>query len=96
MKKNIMALSITHCFEFITALRGFHVYGNTMNWKPYNGKEIVFKCELNNKHDEFAVCGKAMLPGKIASVIVVYVPKENIKIYLVRYSVRSESICNCG
>ena len=71
-----MAFSITPCFKFITALQGFHVYGNTVNWKQYNGQEIVFKCELNNKHDKFAVCGKAMLPGKIASVIVGHVPKE--------------------
>ena len=56
MKKNIMALSIAHCFEFIIALRGYHVYVNAVNWKPYNGQEIVFKCELNNKHDKFAVC----------------------------------------
>ena len=71
-----MDLSVTHCFNFITALRGFHAYHSTVNWNPCIEQKIFFKREFDNKHDRFAVCSKAMLPGKIAPVVVGYVPKE--------------------
>ena len=44
---NNMETSLTHCFNLITALRGFHVYYNTVNSNPYAGQEIAFKCEFN-------------------------------------------------
>ena len=47
-----------------------------MNWNPYIGQDLSFKCELNNMHDKIAVCGKALLPGKIAPVIVGHVAKK--------------------
>ena len=69
-------MAATDCFTFITALRGFHVYHKTVNWIPYIGQDLSFKCELNNMHDKFTVCGKALLPGKIAYVVVGHVAKE--------------------
>ena len=69
-----MATSLTHCFNFITTvLRGFHVYHNTVNWSPFDGQEVAFKCEFNDPYDKFAGCGKAILPGKIAPVVVGHV-----------------------
>ena len=69
-------MTTTDCFTFITALRTFHVYHDTVNWNPYIGQDLSFKCELNNMHNTFAVCGKALLPGKISPVVVGHVAKE--------------------
>ena len=69
-------MATTDFFTFITALRGFHVYHNNMNWNSYIGEDLSFKCKLNNMHDKFAVYGKALLPGKIAPVVVGHVAKE--------------------
>ena len=66
----------TDCFTFIAALYGFQVYHNTVNWSPYIEQDWSFKCELNNMHDKFTVCGKALLPGKIAPVVAGHVTKE--------------------
>ena len=63
-------------YEFFTALRGFHVYSNTVNWRLYVGQKITFKREHNNPHDRFAVAGKTRLKGKIALVTVGHVPRE--------------------
>ena len=63
-------------YEFFTALRGFHVYSNTVNWRQYVGQKITFKREHNNPHDRFVVAAKTMLKGKIASVTVDHVPRE--------------------
>ena len=69
-------MAATDFFTFITALRGFHVYHNNVNWNSYIGQDLSFKCELHNMHDKFAVCGKALLPGKIAPVVVGHAAKE--------------------
>ena len=63
-------------YEFFTALRGFHVYSNTVNWRQYVGQKITFKREHNNPHDRVAVAAKTMLKGKIAPVTVDHVPQE--------------------
>ena len=62
--------SIQHSFEFTTGLRGYHVYKNTENWKPFVGQEISLKRELSNEHGRFAVAGKVLLPNKLARVVV--------------------------
>ena len=63
-------------FQFFTALRGFHVYSNTVNWVPYKGQNIIFKREYNNKHDRFAVAGRTPLKGHIGPITVGHVPRE--------------------
>ena len=63
-------------FEFFTGLRGFRVYCNTVNWVPYVGQNIIFKCEYNNKHDRFSVAGKTPLKGRITPITVGHVPRE--------------------
>ena len=68
--------SIQHSFEFTTGLRGYHVYRNTENWKPFIGQEISFKRELSNEHDRFAVDGKVLLPNKLVRVVVGHIPRE--------------------
>lgn len=65
----------TH-FEFFTALRGFHVYCNTVNWEPYVGQKISFKREHNNKYDKFAVAGQALLRGRLGEITVGHIPRE--------------------
>jgi hypothetical protein len=67
---------MTETFEFLTGLRGFHVYCNTVNWVPYTGQNISFKREHNNKHDNFAVAGKTLLKGRIGPITVGHVPRE--------------------
>ena len=59
----------------MTALRSFHVYSNTVNWRPYVGQKITFKREHSNLHP-FAVAGKTMFKGKITPVAVGHVPRE--------------------
>ena len=71
-----LKMEATDCFNFIAALRGFHVYHDTVNWNLYIGQDLRFKCELNNIRDKFAVCGKALLPEKIAPVVAGLVAKE--------------------
>ena len=66
----------TDCVIFITVLHGFHVYHNTVNWNPYIGQNLCFKWESNNMHDKFAICGKALLPGKIVPLVVWHFAKE--------------------
>ena len=67
---------MTDTFAFFTEFRGFHVYCNTVNWVPYVGQIIIFKREYNNKHDWFAVAGKTLFKGRIASITVEYVPRK--------------------
>ena len=67
--------SIQHSFEFTTGLRGYHVYKNTENWKPFVGQEISFKRELLNEHNHFAVAGKFLLQNKLARVVVGHIPR---------------------
>ena len=67
---------MTDTFEFFTGLRGFHVCCHTVNWVPYIGQNIIFKREYNNKLDRFAVAGKTLLKGRIASITVGHVPRE--------------------
>ena len=59
---------MTNIFEYFTGLRGFHVYSNTMNWKPHIGQKISFKQEHNNRYDKFTVAGKTLLKGRIGAV----------------------------
>ena len=63
-------------FEFYTGLRGFHVYSNTLSWKPYVGQKITFKREHNNPYHKSAVAGKVTLKGKIGLIVVGHVPRE--------------------
>ena len=69
-------MATNDCLTFITPLRSFHVNHNTLNWNPYIGEDLSFKCELNNVPDKSAVCGKAFLPGRIAAVVVRPLVKE--------------------
>ena len=69
---------MTDTFAFFTEFRGFHVYCNTVNWVPYVGQIIIFKREYNNKHDRFAVAGKTLFKGRIASFTVEYVPRKQV------------------
>ena len=63
-------------FEFPSALRGFHVYKNTKNWRPVKGQEMTFHHEFDNNFDRFAVAGKTLLLGKLAPSIAGHVPRE--------------------
>ena len=71
-----MTSAVTHCYQFTTALRVFHVYYNLVNWKLFVGQKLTFNCERNNPHDKFAVCGKTILPGKLVNSVVGHVPRE--------------------
>ena len=64
-------MTLTNCFSIITALRGFHVFHNGVNSNLRIGKEISCKCELNNEQEMFALSDSAILPGKIAPVLLV-------------------------
>ena len=66
-------------YEFLTALRSFHVYSNTGNWRPYVGQKIPFEREHSNPHDRFVVAGNIMFEGKIAPVTVGHVPRELVR-----------------
>lgn len=63
-------------FEYFTGLRGFHVYSNTVNWKPHIGQKVSFKREHNNTYDRFAVAGTTLLEGRIGAVTVGHIPRE--------------------
>lgn len=52
-------LEVLYSSQFTTGLRGFHVYKETVKWKPFKGQKISFKREMANKHDRFAVAGHA-------------------------------------
>ena len=65
-----------HHFEFFTALRGFHLYSNTINWKLCNWHKLTFKGEHKNPYNKFAVAGKTLLKGKTKLIIVRHVPRE--------------------
>ena len=64
----------TGTFDFITGLRGFHVYRDI--WKPSLNQFISFKQERNNCYDRFAVAGMTKLPGTLAASIVDHMPRE--------------------
>ena len=68
--------SVVQHFEFASALRGFHVYKNTENWRPVKGQELTFHREFVNNCGRFAVYGKTLLPGKLAPPIVGHVSRE--------------------
>ena len=61
---------MVNSFEFYTGLRGYHVYSNTVSWKPYVGLKITFKREHNNPYDKFAVAGNVTMKGKIGLIVV--------------------------
>ena len=69
-------IAATDCFSFVTSLHGFHAYHHTVSRNPYIEQEISFKRELNNTCDKCAICGKAILPGQIAPVVIGHVTKE--------------------
>ena len=60
--------------KFVTGLRGYHVYRS--DWKPFVKQPLSFKQEKDNKHDRFAVSGKALLPGTLFPSIVGHIPIE--------------------
>ena len=66
--------------ELFTGLRGFHVYSNTVNWRPYVGQTLTFKREHDNRHDKFAIAGKTMLKGKIGLIIVGHIQESYLVI----------------
>ena len=68
--------AVVQHFKFALALRGFHVYKNTENWRLVKGQESTFHLEFDNDFDRFAVTGKTLLPGKLAPSIVRHVPHE--------------------
>ena len=49
---------------------------STENWRPVKGQELTFHLEFNNDFNRFAVTGKTLLPGKLASSIVIHAPNE--------------------
>ena len=63
-------------FEFYTGLRGYHVYSNTVGWKPYVQEKIILKRKHKNPHDKFAVAGKVTMKGKIGLIVIGHVPRE--------------------
>ena len=69
-------LQALHSFKFTTGLRGFHVYKDTVKWKPFKGQKITFKREMDNKYDRFAVAGRVLLPHKIGQITVGHIPRE--------------------
>ena len=42
-----------------------------MKWQ-----EVTFHCEFDNTYGSFAVSGKALLSGKVAPLLIGYVPME--------------------
>ena len=72
-------MTLTNCFSIITALRGFHVFHNGVNLNLRIGREISCKCELNNKQEMFALSDSAILPGKIAPVVVGHASKKLLR-----------------
>ena len=69
-------MAMVYHFEFLTCLRGFHIYSNTVNWKPCKGQKVTFNREYKNPYDKFAVSGKTLLKGKVGLIIVGHVPRE--------------------
>ena len=63
-------------FEFYSGLRGYHVYHNTVNWKPYVKEKTALKREHNNEHDKFAVAGRFTMRGRFGWIVVGHIPKE--------------------
>ena len=63
-------------FEFYLGLRGYHVYHNTVNWKPYVKQKIALKREHNNEHDKFEVAGRVTMRGRFGWIVVGHIPKE--------------------
>ena len=61
---------MANTFDYFTGLTGFHVYSNTVIWKPRIGQKISFKREHDKNYDKFAVAGKTLLKGKIGPVTV--------------------------
>ena len=72
-------------FEFLTGLRGFHIYSHTVNWKPYKRQKVTFKREHKNPNDIFAVAGKTLLKGKVRLVIAGHVPPPELSRYILLY-----------
>ena len=63
-------------FELYSGLRGYHVYHNTVNWKPYVKEKIALKREHNNEHDKFAVARRVTMRGRFGWIVVGHIPKE--------------------
>jgi len=80
---------IANHFEFYSGLRGYHVYKNTADWKPYEKEKVTLKREINNEHDKFAVAGRVTMRGKFGWIIVGHIPRE-----LSRYVYRKKPIAS--
>ena len=63
-------------FEFYSGLRGYHVYKNSADWKPYEKEKVALKREENNKHDKFTVAGRVTMRGRFGWIIVGHIPRE--------------------
>ena len=61
-------------FDFLTGLRGYHVYRNI--WKLYVRQNISFRQERANEYGRFAVCCLVKIPGKIELTVVGHIPRE--------------------
>ena len=57
-------------------MREYHVYSNTVSWKPYVGQKITFKREYNNPYNKFAVAGKVTVKEKAGLIAVGHVLRE--------------------
>ena len=62
-------------FEFYSGLRGYHVYSNTVNWKPYIKEKISLKREHNNEHYKYAVAGRVTMEGRLGWITVGHIPR---------------------
>ena len=67
---------MANTFEYFTGLIEFHMYSNTLNWKPHIEQKISFKHKHNNNYDKFAVAGKTNLKGQVGAVTVGHIARE--------------------
>ena len=58
-------------FEFYSGLRGYHVYKNSADWKPYEKEKVTLKREKSNKQDKFAVAGRVTMRGRFGWILLV-------------------------
>ena len=68
--------SIQYLFEFTTGLKGYHIYKNTKNQRPFVGQEISFKKDLANERDHFSMSGKVLLPNKLLLEVISHTLQE--------------------
>ena len=61
-------------FDFVTDMRGFHVYRDI--WKPKLYQLVTCKRERNNVHHCFAIAGMTKVQGTLAPSIIGHIPRE--------------------